>query len=115
MNTTSPTSLSFDRPSSHERLAVLIAHAGTLFAWFLAPLVVYLLKRNESRYVEFHALQSLLWSLMGTLVAMATCGAAIPVFLVWHLVAAYRASEGVDYEYPIVGEIAHGLMFPAAT
>jgi uncharacterized membrane protein len=102
--------LSIDRPTSTERLAVLIAHAGTVFAWFLAPLVVYLLKRNDSRYVEFHALQSLLWSLMGTLVALATCGLAIPIFPCWHLLAAYRAAEGVDYEYPIVGEIAHSLL-----
>jgi cytochrome b561 len=36
------------RPDSSERLAAAIAHAGTIVAWFLAPLIVYLVSR-ESR------------------------------------------------------------------
>jgi uncharacterized protein len=103
-------SLTYDRPSSSERIAVLVAHGGTLFAWFMAPLLVYLVKRNDSRYVEFEALQSLLWSLFGTLVAIATCGLAIPVFLVWHLWATWKVAHGESYEYPIVGDFARGLL-----
>jgi uncharacterized Tic20 family protein len=104
------TTLVSTRPTSSERLAVLIAHAGTVFAWFLAPLLVYLLKRGDSRYVEFHALQSLLWSLAGTVIALATWGLAIPVFLVWHIIAAVKTADGGEYEYPLVGEIARGLL-----
>ncbi len=103
-------SLTHDAPNQSERIAVLLAHGGTLFAWFLAPLLVYLVKRGDSRYVEFQALQSLLWSLAGTLVALATCGVAIPVFLVWHLYAAWTISNGRSYEYPVVGDLARGLM-----
>ena len=44
-------------------MGAAIAHAGTVFAWFLAPLLVYMVKRGESKYVEFHAMQALLWSL----------------------------------------------------
>jgi uncharacterized protein len=111
MNATmNSTSLTYDSPSAGERLAVLIAHAGTACAWFLAPLLVYLIKRGDSRYVEFQALQSLLWSLAGTIVAFATCGVAIPVFLVWHFIAAVKTADGQPYEYPVVGEIARGLM-----
>jgi uncharacterized Tic20 family protein len=103
-------SLSSTSPTSSERFAVLVAHAGPIFAWFLAPLLVYLLKRGDSKYVEFHALQSLLWSLAGTLIALATCGFAIPIFLVWHVIAALKTADGRDYEYPVVGEIARGLL-----
>jgi uncharacterized Tic20 family protein len=103
-------SLTHDAPNQSERIAVLVAHGGTLFAWFLAPLLVYLVKRNDSRYVEFEALQSLLWSIAGTLVAIATCGLAIPVFLVWHLYAAWTTAHGDRYEYPIVGDLARGLL-----
>lgn len=91
---------------SSDRLAAVIAHGGTAFAWFLAPLVVYLIKRNDSRWAEFHALQALLWSLLGTVVSLATCGLAIPVFLVFHLIAAYKLFIGEDYTYPIVGDLA---------
>jgi len=30
------------QPNSNERVAAIIAHAGTALAWFLAPLVVFL-------------------------------------------------------------------------
>jgi len=103
-------SLTHDTPNSSDRIAVLVAHGGTLFAWFLAPLLVYLVKRNDSRYVEFEALQSLLWSAAGTLMALATCGVAIPVFLVWHLYATWKIANGGSYEYPIVGDLARGLL-----
>jgi uncharacterized membrane protein len=92
--------------SSGDRLAAAIAHGGTAFAWFLAPLVVYLIKRGDSRWASYHALQALLWSLLGTVVSLATCGLAIPVFLVFHLIAAYKVFVGQDYAYPIVGEVA---------
>lgn len=97
-------------PSESDRLAAVIAHGGTFFAWFLAPLLVYLLKRNESRYVELQALQALLWSLAGTIVAAATCGLAIPVFMVFHGIAAYKTLCGEAYEYPFVGRIAKNVM-----
>ena len=97
-------------PSSNDRIAALIAHAGTAFAWFLAPLCVYLVKRGESRYAEFHSLQALVWSAFGTVVSALTCGAAIPVFLAFHLYAAWRVHQGVEYEYPVAGEIARGWL-----
>ncbi len=97
--------------TSNERLAVVIAHGGTLVAWFLAPLLVYLVKRGDSKYVEFHAMQSLMWSLLGTLVSLLTCGLAIPVFMVFHVIAVVRALEGVEYEYPIAGEMARTWVY----
>jgi uncharacterized Tic20 family protein len=97
-------------PTSNERFAAFLAHAGTFVAWTLAPLCVYLVKRGESRWVEYHALQSLLWSLFGTITSLATCGLAIPVFMVFHVIAALRATEGEEYEYPLVGDLAKKLM-----
>jgi uncharacterized Tic20 family protein len=97
-------------PNERERLAALLAHGGTLFAWFLAPLAIYLLKRGESRWVEHQALQSLLWSLSGTALALLTCGLAAPVFLVWHVVATVKILRGQDYDYPIVGDFSRGLV-----
>ena len=97
--------------TSNERIAAIVAHAGTAFAWFLAPLVVFLVLPRESRWARYHALQSLLWSLLGTLVSLATCGLAIPVFLVWHVLAAYRTYNDGEYEYPLVGEAAQRAVY----
>ncbi len=106
----STTSLSLHRDSS-ARVAATIAHAGTVVAWFLAPLIVYLVLPRDSRWARFQALQSLLWSLFGTLVSLATCGVAIPVFLVWHVIAAIRTLEGAEYEYPLVGGAARRAVY----
>lgn len=98
-------------PSQQERLAAAIAHLGTMLAWTLAPLLVYVLKRGDSKYVESQALQALLWSLAGTLVSIATCGLAIPVFLIWHVIAGAKALDGKEYEYPFVGDIARKWVY----
>ncbi|MBX3199483.1 MAG: DUF4870 domain-containing protein [Labilithrix sp.] len=97
------------RPSHGERVAAAIAHAGTCVAWFLAPLLVYLVERDRSAYASRQALQALLWSAFGTIVSFATCGIAIPLFLVVHLYAALQALEGRDFEYPLVGSVAEKL------
>jgi uncharacterized membrane protein len=99
------------RPTSNEKIAALIAHAGTAFAWFLAPLVVYLVMPRDAQWARYHALQSLLWSLLGTLLSLVTFGLAIPVFMIWHIVAAVKTWGEGDYEYPLVGEGAHKAVY----
>jgi uncharacterized Tic20 family protein len=96
-------------PTSNERLAAAIAHGGTCVAWFFAPLVVYLIEKDRSSYASRQALQALLWSGFGTLVSLATCGLAIPIFMGFHILAAVRALEGQDYEYPLIGDLARKL------
>jgi uncharacterized Tic20 family protein len=99
-----------EHPTSNERVAAFLAHAGTFVAWTLAPLCVYLVKRGESKYVEFQALQALIWSIFGTVTSIATCGLAIPVFMIFHVLAAIRAVNGEEYEYPLVASLAKKLM-----
>lgn len=107
MNTTTLATTS--SPTSNERLAAAIAHGGTLVAWFFAPLIVYAVEKDRSSYASRQALQALLWSGFGTLVSLATCGLAIPVFMGFHILAAVRALEGQDYEYPLIGDFVRKL------
>jgi len=95
-------------PTEAERRMAALAHGGTIFAWFLAPLVVYFLERDRSRYVADHAIEALAWSAAGTLLAIVTCGIAVPVFLVFHVVAAIRVLQGEAFTYPIVGPMIQG-------
>lgn len=101
---------SSSRAAAEGRLSAVIAHGGAFFGWFLVPLVVWLVQRKRNPYAEFHALQAMLWSLLGTAVAAATCGLAVPVFLVFHLWAAVKILRDEEYEYPLVGELARGLV-----
>lgn len=98
-------------PTANEKLGALIAHAGTFVAWTIAPLVVYVLKKDDSKFVAFHALQSLLWSVAGTVLAALTCGLAIPVFMVFHAIAVWQTLHEREYEYPLVGEVARQIVY----
>lgn len=91
----------------------------TSFGW-LAALIVYLVKKDSSRFVAFHALQALVlqialiiagivfgiagiitlgltWLLLGVLVILA---------IVFEIIAAIKANEGEWYKLPIVGDFA---------
>ena len=45
--------------SDNERMLGVLSHALTLIAGFLAPLIIYLLKKDESVFVRAHAKESL--------------------------------------------------------
>ena len=47
-------------PTQDEKTFALLAHVLGIFSGFIAPLVLFLVKR-DSKFVSFHALQSLAW------------------------------------------------------
>ncbi len=47
------------QPAQDERTMALLAQVLQIVAWWIAPLVIFLIKR-ESKFVSFHALQALL-------------------------------------------------------
>jgi uncharacterized membrane protein len=46
-------------PTQEERSMAILAHVLQIVGWWIAPLIIFLIKR-ESRFVSFHALQALL-------------------------------------------------------
>jgi uncharacterized Tic20 family protein len=60
-----PAPASLPVPTADERTMALLAHLLQIFAGFIAPLVIYFVKR-ESEFVKFHALQALIWQLCYT-------------------------------------------------
>lgn len=105
-----------------DRTWALAAHALTFVeGGVLGPLVLYMLKKDESEFIAFHALQSLLFGLLFTLIStivivpltFCTFGlgallifAVLPVYLGYEIYAVIRANEGEWYRLPIVGDIA---------
>ena len=112
------------RGPSDDHLWALLSYLLAFVASLVAPLVIYLVKMNESRYVRFHAAQSLNMGItaviysfggvvVGVLLALVTHGLAllllIPLFIVFvvaHLVflilAAIAANRGELYRVPTV-------------
>jgi len=96
-----------------ENFAALIAY---LFGW-LSGLIIFLLEK-ESRFVRFHALQSLIFFgamslILGVLGRIPVIGwvfavvGGIATFGYW-IIGMIKAYQGELYRFPIVGDIAAG-------
>jgi uncharacterized Tic20 family protein len=119
--------------AQEERTWSVLSHLSmflNLFTGFLGPvaaLVIWLVYKDRSRKVAFHALQSM-WYQIGWLVILAVGWAVtglltmiligfllIPVMAIVSVVpfvhaayAAYRVSKGEEYRYPIAADLVEG-------
>ena len=97
--------------SNDDRMMAALSHGLTFFeGGILGPLVLYLVKKDESEFVAFHALQSVYFGLAFLVISLVTCGVgaivlAIP-YMVFEVIATLRAYEGQWYELPVVGRYA---------
>ncbi|MCB9778646.1 MAG: DUF4870 domain-containing protein [Alphaproteobacteria bacterium] len=98
-------------PTPEERTMAMIGHGLTFVeGGIVGPLLVYLLKRDQSEFVAFHALQSLYFGLLALLIigpaTVITCGfgavLVVPYFI-FEVIACIEANKGEWYELPIVG------------
>jgi uncharacterized Tic20 family protein len=120
--------------SADEKLWGMLAHLLTLLGYvvvvgaYIAPLVIYLVYKDRSQFVAFHALQALFFHLLALAVTIALmlfsvvtlgCGIllAVPLWialaiavLVYTIIAAIQANNGVWYELPIVGRWARNTL-----
>ena len=108
-------------------MLTLLGYIVTL-GQYIAPLVIYLVYKDRSQFVAFHALQALFFQLLALAVAIAlvlfsivTLGLgvllAVPLaialaiaVLVYTIIAAIQANNGVWYELPIVGRWARNTL-----
>jgi uncharacterized Tic20 family protein len=105
-------------PSSEERNWALASHVGTFVAaWFamgfLAPLIIMLVKGNDSAFVRRHAVESLnfqisllIYLVISFILAFVLIGfvlmAAVGLFaLIVIILATVKAANGEDYRYPL--------------
>ncbi|XVQ13252.1 DUF4870 domain-containing protein [Spirillospora sp. CA-255316] len=109
--------------SSEDTTWGMMSYLGTIFVSFIAPLVIYFVKRRESAFVRFHAAQALnymltiLIHLVAVLVvivppailldAPALLALLIPVYLidglgqwVFLILGAVKAGKGEYYRFP---------------
>ena len=111
-------------PSSEERNWALVSHVGTIVsAWFamgfLCPLVIMLVKGNESPFVRRHAVESLnfqisllIYLVVSAVLWLVVVGIfltiALGIFaLVVIILATIAAGNGQDYRYPLCIRLVH--------
>ncbi len=52
-----------EAPSSDERTMAMLCHLLAIFTWFIGPLILWLMKKNESRFIDFHGRAALNWAI----------------------------------------------------
>lgn len=99
-------------PTQDEKTMALLAHILCLVGWFIAPLVIYLIKKDESNFVMDHAKESLNFQitigiayvicfiLMFVIIGVFLMGLLSLISLILIIVATLKASEGKIYRYP---------------
>jgi uncharacterized protein len=96
-------------PTSDEKTLALVSHVVTFVSQFIAPLIIYLIKKDESSFVTAHAKESLNFQLTVLLVIILLVVTVVGILLLWLvgiyvlilvIIATIRASEGKLYRYP---------------
>ena len=123
-----PPDLRTANASKDERTWVMLCHllavAGFVFPYgnILGPLVMWLIKREESRLVDFHGRQSMWFQIFASIVVTVLAVVSIPLSaicigygtglvavlaglgaIVYAIVGAIQVSSGKDFEYYWVG------------
>ena len=72
------------RGPSDDHTWALLSYVLAFVASIIAPLVIYLVKMNESRYVRFHAAQALNMGITALIYSLAVFIVIIPIAIVSH-------------------------------
>ncbi|MEJ7737709.1 MAG: DUF4870 domain-containing protein [Chitinophagaceae bacterium] len=97
-------------PTSDERTMAILSHILTLVAPVLAPLIIYLIKKDDSKYVTEHAKESLNFQITVMLVYILLAITIIGLILIWVvyiialvfvILATIKASDNRIYRYPM--------------
>jgi uncharacterized Tic20 family protein len=96
-------------PTKDERNLSLIVHLVTFVSSFIAPLIIYLVKKDESRFIAAHAKESLNFQITVVIIGVLMFISLIGILFLWALglaaavlviVATIKASDGKPYRYP---------------
>ncbi len=96
--------------TSDEKTLGLLAHIITFISAFIGPLIIYLLKKDDSAFVASHAKESLNFQITMALATIVLIISIVGLFLLWLvglivlvlvIVATIKASEGKLYRYPL--------------
>lgn len=93
-----------ETPTDDDKLWGLLVHASTFLLPFGAAILLYLIYKDKSAFIRYHAIQSLVFQVIVAIIGGATCGFGLFLALL-QLWLAYRAYQGEWVGYPLVDGI----------
>lgn len=96
-------------PTSDERTFAVLSHILCIVVWLFAPLIIYLLKKDESAYIAAHAKESLNFQITISIICLILTLTIVGILLIWVvaiyatimiIIATIKASDNKLYRYP---------------
>ena len=95
-----------------ERMLAMFCHLGGIIGGFILPLVIWLIKKDESKYIDYHGKEALNFQITmliahlvaGTLACFTfglTTIAVLVISIVFCVMASMAANNGEYYRYPM--------------
>ncbi len=85
--------------SDDDKTMGMIAHGASIFAGFLAPLIIMLAKK-DSAFAQQEAKEALNFSILILILSIPTCGLAALVGIIFYIMGAIKVNGGEPYRYP---------------
>jgi uncharacterized protein len=97
-------------PTGDERTMAILVHVLSIFFWIIPALVIYLVKKDESKFVVYHAKEQLNFQITMTIVYAIMIITIVGLLFIWIpgiialvlcIVAAIKASDLKLYKFPL--------------
>jgi uncharacterized Tic20 family protein len=104
--------------TQEDKTMAIVAHILGIPTGFIGPLIIWLIKKDQSKFVAYHAFQALIFQAaicIGYVIASVLTMVVIGVFLypvlgivsiIFGIMAAMAANKGEMYSYPLTGGFA---------
>ncbi len=70
---------------------------------FLGPLIIWAIKKDQSKFVAFHAMQGVFLGIVGIVLSLLTFGLGSIITLILSIVWALKANKGEAAPMPVIG------------
>lgn len=96
-----------------EKTMATIACVLVIFTHWVGPLIIYFIKKDQSKFVAFYAMQAMILGIVTTVLYVLTpvtffisFGVGGILNLVFGILSAMAANKGEWYEIPVIGKFA---------
>jgi hypothetical protein len=99
-------------PSKDAKMWAMLCHLLGIFTFFIAPLVIWLAKKDEHPFIEAHGKAALNWQLtlliplVGASIIVCVAPFVYPIVtvanLIFCIIGTVKANNGEPYKYPLV-------------
>ena len=100
-------------PTQDDKTMGMLAHLLGIFLGFIGPLIIWLIKKDQSPFVDDQGKEALNFQIMVTLgllvggattcifIGIAIVPAVIIFGIIFSIIAALKAKDGIAYRYPV--------------